>query len=520
MENGYGALALLPPLVAIILCFVTKRVLISLFAGVFAGGLVMATGNPFGGIVHTLDAIISSITDELNARILVFDLLMGSGVALIWRLGGSRALTDWARTKIRSRRQAGIGAWILGIVVFFNDYVNAAIVGNAFRDIFDDLKVSKEKLSYVLDSTAAPVATFFISDWIAFQIGMIRSGMEAARIDDVGVFAGYLRGIPLNLYCIFAVLFVGIIAISGWDFGPMLRAERRVAATGETYRTGARPLMDVSNDLGKASEERPMLLSFFAPIVALIAVTLFGFWWTGRGGGTSIMDILGASDPASALLWGSFAMTVTGMAIGLGYRLMNLGEAMNTVVDGMKLMLMACLILVLAWSLGLITSDMKLAEYLITAVGDSLSFTWLPLAIFVLGCIMSFATGTSWGTMTILTPIAIPLAYHVTGDSTTAVMMAGVVFSGAIFGDHCSPISDTTVLASIFASADHMDHVATQIPYAVVCAAVAAALYLLYSAFGLSPFLLIPVGIVSLIGIAYSLSTAHNRRLDAPAKAP
>jgi Na+/H+ antiporter NhaC len=519
MENGYGALALLPPLVAIVLCFVTKRVLISLFAGIFAGGLVVAGGNPLGGIANSLDAIIASITDELNARILVFDLLMGSGVALVWRLGGSRALTDWARTKIRTRRQAGVGAWVLGMVVFFNDYVNAAIVGNAFRDIYDDLKISKEKLSYVLDSTAAPVATFFISDWIAFQIGMIRSGIEAAGIEDVGVFAGYLRGIPLNLYCIFAVIFVGIIVITRWDFGPMLIAERRVEATGETYRKGASPLMDVSHDLGEASDERPMLLTFFAPIVALVAVTLLGFWWTGQGPDKSIMDILGDSDPARALLWGSFAMTVTGVAIGLGYRLMDLGEAMNTVVDGMKLMLMACLILVLAWSLGLITNDMQLAEYMTDAVGDSLSFTWLPLVIFLLGCFMSFATGTSWGTMTILTPIAIPLAYHVTGDSTTAVMMGGVVFSGAIFGDHCSPISDTTVLASIFASADHMDHVATQVPYAVLCAVVASVMYVVFASVGITPFVLIPIGIVFLIVAAYLLSRAHGRRLDGVSRA-
>jgi Na+/H+ antiporter NhaC len=445
---------------------------------------------------------------------------MGSGVALIWRLGGSRALTDWARTKIRTRRQAGIGAWLLGIVVFFNDYVNAAIVGNAFRDVYDDLKISKEKLSYILDSTAAPVATFFISDWIAFQIGMIRSGMEAAGIDDVNVFTGYLRGLPLNMYCVFAVVFVGIIAITRWDFGPMLTAERRVEATGETYRPGAIPLMDVSRDLGEASEERPMLLSFFAPIVALVAVTIFGFWWTGHGPDKSIMDILGDSDPGRALLWGSFSMTVTGVAIGIGFRLMDIGEAMNTVVDGMKLMLMACLILVLAWSLGLITSDMKLAEYMINVIGDSLSFTYLPLVIFLLGCFMSFATGTSWGTMTILTPIAIPLAYHVTGDSTTAVMMAGVVFSGAIFGDHCSPISDTTVLASIFASADHMDHVASQVPYAVVCAVVASVMYIVFAAFGISPFVLIPIGIAILIGIAYLLSGAHNKRLDGVAESP
>ena len=512
MEGGYGILALLPPVVAIVLCFVTKRVLISLFLGVFTGGIIMSTGNPFGGITYSLTTIIGSIVDEWNANLLVFNLLMGSGVALIWRLGGSRALTDWAKTKIKSQMQAGVGAWLLGVIVFFNDYVNAAIVGNVFRDIFDEMKLSKEKLSYILDSTAAPVATFFISDWIAFQIGMIRTGIEAAGITDVEPFTGYLRGIPLNMYCIFAVVFVGILAITGKDFGPMLKAEHRTKTTGATYREGASPMMDVATDLGVAKETKPMLMTFFLPIVALVGVTLFGFWWTGRGPDKGIMDILGDCDPAKALLWGSFYMTLTGFAIALGYKIMTIAETMNTIIDGMKLMLMACSILVLAWSLGTVTKDMKLADYIITVIGEAIPFTIVPLVIFLFGMFISFSTGTSWGTMTILTPIAIPLAYKMSGDSMTAVMMAGVVFSGAIFGDHCSPISDTTVLASIFAGADHIDHVTTQIPYALVCAAVAAVMYILYGFMGVSPFILIVIGLVALVALTYALSAFSAKK--------
>ncbi len=504
-SGGYGILALLPPLVAIVLCFKTKRVLISLFLGVFSGGLVLSMGNPFGGIAYTLKTIIGSITDEWNASLLLFNLLMGSGVALIWRLGGSKALTDWAKTKITSQVQAGVGAWVLGMVVFFNDYVNAAIVGNVFRDIFDEMKISKEKLSYILDSTAAPVATFFISDWIAFQIGMIKSGIDAAGITEVEPFAGYLRGIPLNLYCILAVVFVGILVITKKDFGPMLKAEHRVRTTGQTYREGAHPMMDVSNDLGEAKETKPMLRTFFLPIAVLVIVTLFGFWWTGKGPDKTLMQILGESDPAKALLWGSFYMTLVGIIIALGYRIMNLTEVMNTVVDGMKLMLMACSILVLAWSLGTVTKDLKLADYIITVIGESIPFAVMPLVIFLFGCLIAFSTGTSWGTMTILTPIAIPLVYKMTGDAMGAVVISGVVFSGAIFGDHCSPISDTTVLSSIFAGADHIDHVTTQIPYALTCAIVAAVMYLLYGFIGISPFILIPFGIAALVALVYIL---------------
>lgn len=512
INSSFGILSILPPLAAIILCFITKRVLLSLFIGVLVGGIILFGGNLFAGIEYSLDTIIGSITDEWNARLLLFNLLMGSGVAFIWRLGGSKALTDWAHKKIKTRKQAGIGAWLLGIIVFFNDYVNAAIVGNVFRDVYEKKKISREKLSYILDSTAAPVATFFISDWIAFQIGMIQSGIDAAGMENVSAFSSYLQSIPFNFYCILAVLFVGIIVITGRDYGPMLKAEHRTITTGKTSEDNAVPMMDVGSELGEAVETKPMLSTFFLPIITLIGVTLFGFWYTGRSGET-LTDILGAADPAKALLWGAFAMATVGAVIALSHRLMKIKQVMETIVDGMKLMLFACAILVLAWSLGTVTKDMHLADFLIRVIGDTIPFSFIPLIIFVMGMIIAFSTGTSWGSMTILTPIAIPLTYQLTGDVTTSVIMAGVVFSGSIFGDHCSPISDTTVLASIFSGADHMDHVRTQIPYALTCAGIAGMMYLLYGLFYISPFILIPLGIISLIIFAYLFSSYSSNKI-------
>lgn len=506
----YGWLAILPPLVAIVLAFVTKRVLISLFLGLFTGGIIIVGGNPFSGVVYSLDTIVASITDEWNTNLLLFNLLMGSGVAFIWRLGGSEALTVWARKRIKTRKAAGIGAWLLGIVIFFNDYVNAAIVGNVFRDISEEQKISSERLSYILDSTAAPVATFFISDWIAFQIGMIKSGIETAGITGIEPFTAYLYSIPLNLYCIFAVLFVGMLVISGRDFGPMLKAEHRAITEGKIVRDGAKPMLDVNYELGEPKDTKPMLISFFLPLIVLVGVTLFGFWFTGRGAG-GLTDILGASDPAKSLLWGAFAMTFTGIVMAISTRIMTLSEAMDTFVDGLKLMLLACVILVLAWSLGGITGEMDLAGFIVNTLPASLPFVFVPITIFLLGMLISFATGTSWGTMTILTPIAIPLAYTLTGDVHISVAMAGVVFSGAIFGDHCSPISDTTVLASIFSGADHIDHVSTQVPYALTTAVVAVLMYLLFGLFQTSPWILIPLGIAILFILMFVLSN-HSRR--------
>lgn len=511
MESGFGILTLIPPLVAIILCFMTKRVLVSLFLGILAGGIILSGGNPFAGIEYSLDTVVGSITDDWNARLLLFNLLMGAGVAFIWKLGGSKALTQWARERIKSRKSAGVGAWILGIIVFFNDYVNAAIVGNVFRDISEEHRISSERLSYILDSTAAPVATFFISDWIAFQISMIKSGIDAAELSGVSAFQTYIRSIPFNLYCIFAVLFVGIVVITGKDFGPMLKAEHRAMTTGKTVRDGAKPMMDVGYELGEPKDVKPKISTFFLPLIALVAVTMFGFYWTGRPG-ESLMEVLGNSDPAKALLWGAFAMTITGIVMSLGQRIMDLKETMDTFLEGLKLMLLACAILVLAWSLGTVTGDMKLADYIITLIGGSLPYWLLPIVIFLFGMFISFSTGTSWGTMTILTPIAIPLAYKITGDVNTASVMAGVVFSGAIFGDHCSPISDTTVLASIFSGADHIDHVSTQIPYALTSALVALAMYLLYGLAGVRPMVLIPLGLVILVGLMYVLSSYFSKR--------
>ncbi|WDV47774.1 Na+/H+ antiporter NhaC family protein [Clostridiaceae bacterium M8S5] len=509
--NDFGLWAVIPPLVAIVLCFLTKRVLVSLFVGVFAGGLIISKGNPFSGVAYSLEKLVTSMTDESNIRLLLFNLLMGAGVAFIWKLGGSKALTNWARKKIKTRKSAGIGAWLLGIIVFFNDYVNAAIVGNVFRDVCEEHKVSSERLSYILDSTAAPVATFFISDWIAFQMSMIQSGLDTAEITTVSSFGGFLHSIPFNLYCIFAVIFVGMLVLTGKDYGPMLKAENRALTTGKIVKDGSKPMLDVGYELGDPKDVKSSLWTFFLPIIALVGVTMFGFYWTGKaGGGTTITEILGDADAPLALLWGAFSMTIVGIVLAL--KVTDLKETMDTFLDGLKLMLLACTILVLAWSLGAVTKDMKLADYIVSKLGNSLPFSVVPIIIFFLGMVISFSTGTSWGTMTILTPIAIPLVYKMTGDAITSVSMAGIVFSGAIFGDHCSPISDTTVLASIFSGADHIDHVTTQIPYSITVAVIAIFMYCLYGFVNIPIYALIPLGLILLYVVMNVLSSYYSKK--------
>lgn len=507
----FGILALIPPLVAIVLCFKTKRVLISLFIGILTGGIIISKGNPFGGIAYSLQTIINQINDDWNAKLLLFTFFMGSGISFIWKLAGSKALSVWAKKKIKSRKAVGIGAWLLGIVVCINDCLNSAIVGNVFRDITKEQRISSEKFSFILDATSAPVAALLISDWIAFQIGMIKVGIDAAGITGVGTVSSYFRSIPYNLYCILALIFVGIIVITGKDFGPMLKAENRAIKEGKIHRDGAQPMMDVGFELGEPKDIKPRILYFVLPLIAVIGISVFGLFWTGRAG-NGIMEILENADAATALLWGAFSMALTGVVLAMGFRIMDLKETMDTFLDGFKLMVLTGCILVLAWSLGSITKEMQLGNYIVSKIGDSISFVILPIIIFILGMFVSFATGTSWGTMTIVTPLAVQLTYSVTGDAATSIAMAGVVFSGSIFGDHCSPISDTTVMASIFSGADHIDHVRTQIPYSLTVATVCIFLYLLYGLFKVNPFILIAIGAVLLVVIVYILSNYCSKK--------
>lgn len=506
MEHGTW-LALIPPFTAIILCFLTKRVLESLFAGIFAGALILSGYNPLQAINVSLDTIVSAVSDEGNIRLLMFNMMVGAGIAFIWRLNGSRAITAWASERLKTRKGTSIGIWLLGMIVFFNDYCNAAIVGNVSREISKDHRISTEKLSYILDSTSAPVSTFFISDWIAFQIGMIAIGLSAAGIDEntMNPIQGFFYSIPLNIYCLLAVLFVGMVCISGRDFGPMYKAEKRALETGEVVRKKGTSLMDIDMELGDPVESaKPRLRNFFMPIATLVVVTLFVFFYFAYKsveGEVTLRAILDNADANVALLWGAFFMAISGIVLAVSQKIMSVKVAVDTVVDGMKLMMMACLILILAWSMGEITSKMHLSQYIVDTMGSSIPGSWLPIAIFLVGMLVSFATGTSWGTMTILTPIAIPLAYNIYGDPKTAVMMSGIVFSGAIFGDHCSPISDTTVLSSIFSGADHIDHVASQMPYALTIAVISGLLFILYGFFGLSPFILIPIGVIMALGV-------------------
>lgn len=492
--KSFGALTLLPPLVAIVLCFLTKQVLFSLFIGVFVASIILSAGNPFAGLAMSLDRIVGSITDPWNAKLLLFTFFMGVGITFIWRLGGSLALTGYIKKRIKTRRGICLGIWLLGMLTSLNDCLVAAVTGNVFRDVCKEYRISSEKFSYVLDSTAAPSAAIFISDWIAYQIGMIATGLASVGLSESAT-SVYFKSIPYNLYSIFTLLFVGILMFRGKDYGPMLEVENRCLKTGEFTAPGSQPMMNVESDLGEPIKDKPQVRNFIIPIVSAIVVILFGLYYTGRDG-VGILGILEKADAATALLWGSFVFAIVGMFLALASGLMNFDDTMQSFIDGFKLMIMTAAILVMAWSLSGIVQEMGLATYIVSLVGTSVPLWLIVIIIFLLSMLVSFATGTSWGTMAIMTPLAITLVYQTSNNPDLVPVIAGLVLSGAIFGDHCSPISDTTVMSSIYSGADHLAHVRTQLPYSLTTAAVVLAMHILNSITHCGPLVMIPLGIV------------------------
>ncbi|WP_280586760.1 Na+/H+ antiporter NhaC family protein [Halorubrum sp. Boch-26] len=534
--TDFGALSVAPPLLAIVLAVITRKAVLSLFLGIWSGAVIVTGGL---GIVQTFEWIVAAVSDEFQATILVFTLLLGSGVAMVWNLGGTAAIRDWALERLDNQRQAGLVAWGLGIVLFFDDYANTAIVGSAMKDVSDRLRISREKLSYIVDSTAAPVATLGISSWVAFQLSLIAEGYESAGVaaaNRPGTFEVFVSSIPFNMYAILAIVMVILIVGTGRDYGEMLTAENRSWTSGRVTRDGAVPMQDVAGELGEPPASTPRLVNFFVPVAVLVGVTVGTALWSGDFSPVGFGGDLFAGElgPAGQRLWdaalnasyevalmiGSFAMVASGFVLGRAYDIFGVGDATEYTIDGFGIMLTAASILVLAWGIGEAIDALGTGAYVANAAVGSVSAALLPALVFVVAGLIAFSTGTSWGTMGIVTPIAIPIAWEVSGGGaaghTLVAAMVGVIFSGAIFGDHSSPISDTTVLSATFTGADLIDHVRTQIYYAVTVAAVVVLLLVVWGLTRVTPLALLPLGALLLAGLVYLLSEfdASRRGID------
>ena len=522
----YGAISLFPPLFAIVLAMVTRKPILSLFLGIWSGAVIYAANL---GVVQSLNWIVSSIGEStFNAKIMLIVLFLGAGVALIWRLGGASAIANAATKRLDSQRKVGLATWIFGMLWFFGDYSNTAIVGTTMREMADEMRMSREKLAYIIDSTAAPVATFGISSWVVYQLSMIREGYSAAGISAgsngvPGAFELFLSSVPFNMYCILAIAMVGIIVLTKRDFGEMLTAEHRSWTEGKLLRDNAVPMQSAEDSLGDVLTDSPQLRFFLIPVGSLIAVVFGGAFYTGLSAseaGADPLTIVGNAAFVDALLWGTFTMVAVALLLGVASGLASLDEAMETVIDGFSMMLTALSILVMAWTIGTVTTALGTGAYVTSVAEAFVTPVLLPIVILLAAAVVAFSTGTSWGTMAIVTPIAIPLAWSVGGSTPALLPVAvGTIFSGAIFGDHCSPISDTTILASTFTGSDHIDHVRTQMYYAVTVLSVAGLLLLTWGVTGITPVILLPIGVGLLYSVVYALSEMDAGRKDINAKA-
>ena len=444
---NFGWLSVLPPLLAIVLAFVTKQVLLSLFLGIFIGATMLNGWNPFFGFLRSLDEfIVGSLADSWNAAIIIFLLTIGGMVGIINKMGGTTAIAEALSKKVKNPKTAQLFTWILGCLVFFDDYANTLIVGPTMRPLTDKMNVSKEKFSYVIDSTSAPVVgVALISTWVGYEIGVIRSIYQSLGIE-ANYYQVFLKTIPYNYYCLFSVIFVLMLVLMQRDYGPMYDAEKRARLTGKVLADDAKPIS--SDEITKMEIGKDVKLKVsnaVIPILTLVIVAFVGLWYNGytalEGGvdpfsAEGMRACFGEADSSIVLLWASFASSVVAIIMALAQKILNMDEVFDAWVDGAKSMSMACMILVLAWSLGSVTQSVGTANFLVGVVSDNIPFGILPIIVFIISGIISFATGTAWGTMAIVIPLAVPLAQgfilNSGADPSLVIVTLGTVMSGAI----------------------------------------------------------------------------------------
>ncbi|GMV06153.1 MAG: sodium:proton antiporter [Gemmatimonadota bacterium] len=505
-----GWFSLLPPLLAIILALVFREVVTALFAGVWLGALAVAGFNPISATWRFIDTFAVPALGDVDGghtQIVVFSLLLGGMVGIIARNGGTMGIVEAVAPFARSPRRGKLATWLAGMAIFFDDYANTLIVGNTMRPITDRLKVSREKLAYLVDSTAAPVAALVpISTWVGYEISLISDGLRiaaeqnpdhAAALVSASPFTIFLHTIPYLFYPLLALLFVFLTSFMDRDFGPMAGAELRALSGKGLHREGAQLATDTSGHIMDPKEGvRHRWWNAAVPVLTVIFVVLVGLYTTGRAGAgpeASLMDVFGEADPFATLLWGSLAGCLMAIVMSAAQGILTVTEGIDAWLGGLRAMVVAMVILVLAWSLGSVTEEIGTAQYLATILTGRVTLHLIPVIVFITAAAMSFATGTSWGTMAILLPLVIPLTVSLGGDAgfdggTHYSILLGAISSvlaGAIFGDHCSPISDTTVLSSTASGCDHVDHVRTQLPYAFLVAGVGMLLGDIGTAYGL-----------------------------------
>ena len=516
-----GWASILPPLLAIALALIFREVVTALFAGVWLGTFFVVGFNPLTATGRLVDLfLVPAVANTDHAAIMVFTLFLGAMVGIVSRNGGTQGIVKAVEPLASNPKRGKIATWLAGLAIFFDDYANTLIVGNTMRPITDRLKISREKLAYLVDSTAAPVAALVpVSTWVGYEISLIGDGLSIAASQTpqaAGVllqtspFSIFLQTIPYLFYPLLALAFVFMTSISGRDFGPMAQAELRASAGKGLHATNAALPTDTALE---EMQPKPGVQQHWwnaaLPVLSVILIVLATLYTTGRAGAGSeaeLRDVFAHAQSYNALLWGSFGGAVVAIALSLGQKLLNLRECISAAVGGFKSMMIAMIILVLAWSLGSVTETIGTSVFLQTILSDRIAVNLIPVIVFVTSGAMAFATGTSWGTMAIMLPVAIPLVVGLggvdvlPGGTLDAILLGSIssVLAGAIWGDHCSPISDTTVLSSTASACDHVDHVKTQLPYALAVGILSMLLGNIGTAYGLPPIAGLVIGVILL----------------------
>jgi tetracycline resistance efflux pump len=466
--DTYGWISILPPLLAILLAIKTKHVYISLVLGIWLGWTIIHGWNPLAGIIHTVSSLVDVFKDADNTRVVLFSALIGAIITFTQYSGGMKGFVNWVVGKglVKTRRSAGLLAWFLGFVIFIESSICVLVSGAVSRPIFDKLKVSREKLSYILDSTSAPKCILIpLNAWGAFVIGLLATqGIE-------NPVRTLVSSMPFNFYAIIALLLVLFVVVTGKDIGPMKEAERRVREENKILRDGAEPL--ISDDVVTMEEKpgvKPRALNMIVPVGVMVAAMPVVLIITGKG---NLMEGSGST----SVLWAVILGLLAGAMAYRAQSIMRTKEITDIFMKGVGGLVPLASLMILAFAIGDTCDALGTGPFVAQAAKAALNPGVVPAVIFVLSCFIAFSTGTSWGTFAIMIPIAVPII-RIIGLHPGLILAA--VLGGGVFGDHCSPISDTTIIASMASAADHIDHVRTQLPYALVAAGISLLFFIVF----------------------------------------
>ena len=509
--------AALPPVIAIGLALITKEVHSSLFLGILVGAMMYANFDFMGTFVHVFeDGIIANLSDSYNVGILIFLVILGTMVQLMNAAGGSAAFGKWSTEHIKSRTAAQLAVVCLGVLIFIDDYFNCLTVGSVMRPLSDKHKISRAKLAYLIDATAAPVCIIApVSSWAAAVTGFV-DGVDGLDL--------FISAIPYNYYALLTILMMIAMAVMKVEFGPMAVHEHNAIEKGDIYTTPDRPYENATNTVPSSKGK---VLDLVFPILVLIVMCVIGLIYSGGffDGGVGFAEAFSNADASIGLTYGSFFAFVITIVWYVIRRVLTFRQMMDLIPEGFKAMVPAILILTFAWTLKTMTDSLGLKHYIADIVlnfSDGM-MSMLPAVIFVIGCIMSFATGTSWGTFGVLIPIVVaaytePGVGFIPGYESIGTILVSACMAGAVCGDHCSPISDTTIMASAGAQCNHLNHVQTQLPYALSCAAISFVAYI-FAGFIQNAVICLLIAFAMMIGFLFVMRILHKNEKIGKVKA-